>query len=391
MDEREDRVNILLVDDQPENLVALEAVLGGLGERLVAARSGRDALRRLLEDDFAVILLDVQMPEMDGFETAALIRQRDRSKNTPIIFVTAYSRGEADVARGYSVGAVDYIFKPLVPEILRSKVAVFADLFRKTMQVQRLAESLKQRTLELESANKDLESFSYSVSHDLRAPLRAICGFAEIVARRHRESLDQEGRHYMDNILEAGARMGQLIDDLLAYSRLGRTALRHQQVPLRPLLERVIDSMALRVAETGAEVDLPEDLPAVPGDTGLLERVLGNLIQNALAYRRPDVPLRVGVSCEAEPDHFLIRVRDNGIGIAPEHHERIFQVFQRLHGDDHPGSGIGLAIVRKSVRLMGGEVWVESAEGEGSTFCVRLPRSGCIPRLDVGRGRGGGG
>ncbi|MBI2909987.1 MAG: response regulator [Chloroflexi bacterium] len=370
-----ERVNILLVDDQSENLLALEAALGSLGENLVKALSGREALRRVLADDYAVVLLDVRMPDLDGFETAAIMRERDRTRYTPIIFLTAISKTEVHMATGYSLGAVDYIFKPINPDVLRSKVAVFADLFRKTRQVERLNARLQQRTSDLETANRDLESFSYSVSHDLRAPLRAISGFAEIITRRHSANLNEEGRHYVNNVVEACAHMNRLIDDLLAYARLGRQALRYEAVSLTAVLSQIREGCNGRLSDLGAKLSIAPDLPTVKGDRTLLHQTFSNLVDNALTYRRPEVPPQIDVTWEGDLDWCTIRVRDNGIGIAKEHQEKIFQVFQRLHGTDkYQGTGIGLAIVSKSVAMMGGQIRVESAVGEGSTFCVTLPR-----------------
>jgi signal transduction histidine kinase len=239
-----------------------------------------------------------------------------------------------------------------------------------------LERRVSERTAQLESANKELEDFSYSVSHDLRAPLRAISGFAQIIARRHRANLNDEGRHYVDNIVQAGAHMGKLIDDLLLYARIGRKAVRHDPVELRGLMLQVTESLAPRVTEIGAELSLPESLPAVNGDQTLLSEIFINLLDNALTYRRRDVPLRVAVSCQRHDGYSTISVSDNGIGIPSEYHQKIFNVFQRLHNEDeYPGTGIGLAIVKKSVELLGGQVWVESVVGEGSSFHVKLQRS----------------
>jgi PAS domain S-box-containing protein len=233
-----------------------------------------------------------------------------------------------------------------------------------------------ERTVQLQAANKELESFSYSVSHDLRAPLRAVSGFASIVARRHRANLNPEGQHYVDNIVHASERMGRLIDDLLTYSRLGRNGVRREPVALHDVFAALASDLAARLAETGGTLTIAEDLPVVVGDKTLLNQVFANLIENAVTYRKPDVPAQVAVTCRVEGDDVIVCVCDNGIGIAPEYHEKIFDVFQRLHNEDeYPGTGIGLATVKKSVQLLDAGVWVESAPGQGSTFCVKLLRN----------------
>ncbi|MEW5720570.1 MAG: ATP-binding protein, partial [Chloroflexota bacterium] len=240
---------------------------------------------------------------------------------------------------------------------------------------QELEQRVVERTAQLQAANKELESFSYSVSHDLRAPLRAISGFAEIVARRHRANLNEEGKHYVDNIVQASARMGQLIDDLLQYSRLGRAGVRRDPIALRDVFTPLASDLAARLKEIGGTLTISDDLPAVTGDRTLLSQIFSNLLENAITYRKADTPAQINVSWQGEDKSVIIRVSDNGIGIPPEHHEKIFNVFQRLHSEEeYPGTGIGLATVKKSVELLGGRVWVESEIGKGSTFFVKLPK-----------------
>ena len=239
-----------------------------------------------------------------------------------------------------------------------------------------LEELIKARTAQLQSANKELRAFAYSVSHDLRAPLRAIGGFADIIARRHRKSLNEQGQHYFDNIVQASEQMNRLIDDLLAYSRLGRQTVRRQPVPLGDLLAQVTTILTERVVKTGAQISLPppDTLPTLDSNWTLLNRVFTNLLDNALLYHRPGAPPRVAVSCQTEADRVIISISDNGIGIAPEFHEKVFNIFQRLHSQtDYAGTGIGLATVKKAVELLGGQISVDSAVGEGSTFYVELP------------------
>lgn len=234
---------------------------------------------------------------------------------------------------------------------------------------------LEERSAQLEKTNQQLESFSYSVSHDLRAPLRAISGFSQILARRHRDELSEEGRHFLDNIVEASAHMGQLIDDLLSYSRLGRKAIVLKPVALGQVLHNIGTTLQSRIVETGASLYIPDDLPAVTGDHTLLTQIFTNLIDNALTYRKTGVPAEVSVQWrDASNGQVIISIADNGIGIAPEHFEKIFSVFQRLHStDEYPGTGIGLAVVQKSVGMQDGKVWLESTPGSGTTFHVQMP------------------
>jgi two-component system sensor histidine kinase/response regulator len=226
-----DRVKILMVDDTPENLVSLEAALEILGEELVPARSGTEALRHLLEDDFAVILLDVKMPEMDGFQTAELIRSRKRSRNTPILFITGYKSDE-HLFRGYDLGAVDFLFKPLVPEILRSKVSVFVELSRNTALLRELNTTLEQRVAErtaelqtsneaLRQSNDDLKQFAYAASHDLQEPLRLVALYSQMLQRKYQGQLDEQANQFISFIVSGAHRMELLLRDLLAYSQVG--------------------------------------------------------------------------------------------------------------------------------------------------------------------------
>jgi light-regulated signal transduction histidine kinase (bacteriophytochrome) len=261
-------------------------------------------------------------------------------------------------------------------ELQEANRLLAVELQRRTadqQEIGRLHDDLKLRAGELERANEQLRAFSYSVSHDLRAPLRAITGFSQILARRHADRLDDQGRHFLQNILDASARMHRLIDDLLAYAQLGRHGLKLQATPLAELLAPILSDLASRLEQVHAVVSVAPDLPTVHGDATLLGQVFTNLLVNAIAYRRKNVSLEVSVSWRATAQGVCVLVKDNGIGIPKEHQEKIFEVFQRLHADDDvPGSGVGLATVKKAVALQGGRVWVESLPGEGSTFFVEL-------------------
>jgi two-component system sensor histidine kinase/response regulator len=383
-----DRVNILLVDDQPANLVALEAMLEELGQNLIRAGSGREALKSMLTHEFAVVLLDVKMPEMDGFETATLIRQRDKTRHTPIIFLTAADRSQTQAVRGYAVGAVDYLAKPIVPEFVRSKVAVFVELAKKTELLRRqadllraseqeareLAESQAELVRDLEHKNRELESFSYAVSHDLRAPLRRIESFSQAVQESQGERLDDAGRHYLERVREASRQMAQLIDDVLYLSRVTRAETREQDVDLSAVVQLLVDR--LREAEPAREVEVRiRPGVVVTADGQLLRIALQNLVDNAWKFtsRTPAARIEFGVTSVAgEPAYF---VRDNGAGFDMSYVERLFAPFQRLHlQSEFPGTGIGLATVQRIIYRHGGRVWAEGTPNQGATFHFTLGR-----------------
>ena len=230
-----------------------------------------------------------------------------------------------------------------------------------------------QRTLELKEANKELEDFVYSVSHDLRAPLRSVSGFAQIIDRRHKGSLNEEGRHYFDNIVKASRQMGELIDDLLKFSRLGRKSIQSENVPLDEVFKTAMETLSGSMEKTGARINLPEQMPVIQGDGTLITHLFINLLENAVKYRKPDEPPCIDVAFEIRDQTVIISIADNGIGIEPEYHDKIFNIFQRLHSQEaYPGTGIGLAAVKKAVQIMGGRVWVESAPGKGSVFKIKL-------------------
>lgn len=234
----------------------------------------------------------------------------------------------------------------------------------------------RQSALALAATRKELEAFLYTVSHDLRAPLRATCGFSELLQRRYADRLDDEGRRHLDNVIEASRYMDRLLHDLLAYSRVGQMTVVLQLVDLNGIVNRVLQVLREQLEATGATVQMPPSLPSVVGHPGLLEQVFLKLFDNALTYRQAWEPPRLVLWAAEDGAHLLLHLQDNGIGIAPAYHEKIFEVFQRLHHREaYPGTGIGLALVRKAVEQMQGTVWVTSAPGQGSTFTVRLWRS----------------
>jgi signal transduction histidine kinase len=384
----DDRVNILLVDDQPANLLALEAMLQELGQTIVKASSGRQALKWLLTNDCAVILLDVKMPEMDGFETAELIRQRGKSRHTPIIFLTAADRSHTQVVRGYAVGAVDYLVKPVVPEFVRSKVAVFVELAKTTALLRRqterlraseqaareLAETRATLVADLEQKNRELETFSYTVSHDLRAPLRRIDSFGKALGETQSGRLDEEGERYLSRIRSSSQEMTQLIDDVLYLSRVTRAEVRTQEVDLTALAEAIVQRLAEGDPGRSVDVRIRPGLTTL-GDGQLLRIALENLLENAWKFsaRQSDARIEFGVThVPGEPAYFI---RDNGVGFDMSYADRLFAPFQRLHlSSEFPGTGIGLATVQRIVYRHGGRIWAEGGVGQGATFHFTLGR-----------------
>jgi len=367
-----EKVKILAVDDQPDNLLSVEAVLESLGEELVTALSGREALRHLLEQDFALILLDVMMPEMDGFETAELIRRRERSRDTPIIFLTALGKSEEHLFRGYDVGAVDYIFKPIVPEVLRSKVSVFVELNRKTTLLKKHTELLQAKNAELSALNSELEAFSYTVSHDLRGPLNRMAGFSQALLESSSDKLDERGRLYVNRIHSSADRMCQLVDDLLGLARFTRAEMVHEPVNLSAIAEGIAADLRSRQEDRDVKFVIADGV-TVSGDSPLLTVVLTNLLENAWKFtsKQSDACIELGVQMHlGKPVYF---VRDNGVGFDMTLSHKLFTAFQRLHASsEFDGTGIGLATVERIIKRHGGNIWAESEVGRGATFYFTL-------------------
>jgi signal transduction histidine kinase/CheY-like chemotaxis protein len=490
------KIRLLLVDDNPENLISLEAMLHGITDEMVLARSGREALRHVLEhQDFAAILLDVKMPDMDGFETAELIRARRQNRNTPILFLTGF-RNDEQLFRGYDLGAVDFLFKPVVPEILRSKVAVFVELARSNQLLRQQAEILAKaelkfrslleaapdavlitqsdgaiihvnahmydlfgyergevrgrnirvlvpgwsfpaaglrsgelyavrrngsrfpidislsplqteegllitsvirdiserrkaeekirrlnaeleervasRTAELSRSNNALRQFAWAASHDLQEPLRMVVAYSQWLARDHGHQLDENGRQFLDFIVTGGSRMNNLLAGLRDYMQVSDSGGEElTRTDSENSLKLALSNLQSSIEKSGATITSGR-LPEVLSVPVLLVQVFQNLVANAIKYAKPDLPPRIHISAILNGAESIFTVEDNGIGIAPEYHERVFGVFRRLHSDG-AGTGIGLAITKAAVERWGGRIWVESELGEGAKFKFTAP------------------
>ena len=368
----ETKVDILLVDDDATKRFALKAVLAPLGQNVIEAASGSDALRQLLRQDFAVILLDVRMPVMDGFETAQLIRQRPRSELTPIIFVTALDRAETDMGRGYDLGAVDFVFAPVVPAIMRAKVSVFVELYKAQQELRRyrtqLERLVQERTTALTAINRELEAFSYSVSHDLRAPLLSFNGLNQSLLEDYGNALDPRAKDYLQRMRLASDRMTSVFDGLQMLFRLTSGEIHREQVDISAMARDVVDEMRAANPDRRAEVGISEGMTA-SADPRLAQILLTNLISNAFKFTAKEPAARIEIGSEMVDGDTRMFVRDNGVGFDMIYAHKLYGAFQRLHSQsEFPGAGIGLATVRRIVNRHGGRAWAEGAVGEGATF-----------------------
>ena len=423
----DDKVNILLVDDQAARLMTYETILAPLGQNLVCARSGFEALEKLMKEEFAVVLLDVSMPDMDGFEAASLIHEHPRFEKTPIIFVTGVHVTELDRLKGYKLGAVDYVYIPVVPEILRSKVSVLVELFCKrrdlkeanrnlasvntqlaeanqalqvenTRELEGLNRTLSQANAELASANRSLQSeiaqrarvelalkeadrhkdeFLAMLAHELRNPLAPIYSAVQLMRRKPLE--DPQLSWSRDVIERQIAHLSRLVDDLLDVSRItrGKINLTKEPIDIASLIARAVETTHPLILERAHQlaVDVPEESLKLLGDPTRLTQALGNVLSNAAKYTEPGG--RITVTARREGTEVTIRVADTGEGIPAELLPVIFNLFTQLDrtsGHAQGGLGIGLALVRRLVEMHGGSVTASSdGAGKGSEFIIRLP------------------
>lgn len=371
----ESKPKILLVDDKVENLKALETVLKGLNVELVKATNGNDALKETLHHDFALALLDIQMPDMDGYELAEILREEEKTANLPFIFISGIYTDQFHVFQGYEKGAISFITKPFQPEILINNVKHFILVHQHEETLKKLNEDLKGKNEELNFLNKELESFTYSVSHDLRAPLRAINGYSQILLQEHTDQIDQEVMRLLTIINGNAKTMGELIDNLLSLSKLGKREIQKGQVDMNALVQGVLEE--IKDTEAGKRVSWNiQELAACYGDYRLLRQVWMNLIANGVKYSGKKEEPQIEIRAEIKGNEIIYSIKDNGAGFDMQYADQLFGVFQRLHKPtEFEGTGVGLAIVQRIIYRHGGRAWAEGAVGEGASFYFSIPQN----------------
>jgi signal transduction histidine kinase len=398
-------VKILAVDDREDNLFSIETILDQEHYEIVKANSGRAALKILLQQhDFTLILMDVQMPDMNGFETASLIYERERLRHIPIIFITAHNQGEERMYEGYKMGGVDFIYKPINPELLKYKVSVFVELYQKTHQllnherkllaankklereieerkiseekIRLLNEQLVENNLQLKNTIEELDRFAYVASHDLQEPLRKILVFSDKIQTKYKDMIGDDMYRNLEKIVRASGRMQSLINDLLRFSRETTSNDDYSFVQLNSLVNEVLTDMEVDIEKSAAQIQVGP-LPRLWAIPSQMRQLFQNLISNAIKFRKPDEVPVIHIFTEGQKKEYTrIIVQDNGIGFDPKYSEEIFMVFKRLHSyHEFEGSGVGLSICKKIIERHNGMIRAESKPGTGSKFILDFPVS----------------
>jgi two-component system sensor histidine kinase/response regulator len=363
---------ILIVDDEKAQMEALLNTLQFEGYRTTGFSSPQKALAELKAGEYEVLLTDLKMPEMDGIELIRAARQKDPD----IVGIVMTGHGTIDTAvAAMQGGALDYVLKPFKLNAILTVIGRALETRRLRLENAMLQQREREQAAELAAAYRDLESFSYSVSHDLRSPLRAIRGFTEMYLEEFGSTVPEQGRTYLQRVAEGAERMDQLIEDLLKFCRFSRAPLRKQKVDLDAAVRRIIADLQAREPQRAVHIEIGE-LPPCDGDPSLLQQVLINLLSNAFKFTRQKQPAQIAVGSFVadSPVHpgsteRVYFVRDNGAGFNPKYADKLFGVFQRLHSaDEFEGTGVGLSIVQRVLQRHGGRIWAEGAPGQGATF-----------------------
>ncbi len=377
---------ILIIDDRTANIFALEKLLERPERFFLDATNGEDGLKLALANKIDLIILDVQMPAMDGFEVAKILKSSKRTKDIPILFASAEKKEPHSILKGFEEGAVDYLSKPLDPEVTKAKVAVLLkiqlqkrELIEKNRsleiadsQIKQLNSELKKNIAQLELVNKELESFSYSISHDLQAPLRILNGHSTILLEDYGDSLDDEAKRLLGSLQRNTRKMNDLIKDLLKFSKSGRQEVEKSEIDTVNLVNTII--LELETSTPPKATIILSPLLPVYADYSLVTQVWINLISNAIKYSAKNENPKIEIGSIQYENEIVHYVKDNGAGFDMKYANKLFGVFQRLHtATEFEGSGVGLAIVKRIISKHGGRVWAESKPNEGATFYFSLP------------------
>lgn len=358
---------ILVVDDTPDNLRLLSAILTQHNYEVRKALNSSQAIASVEADAPDLILLDIKMPGMDGFEICTALKQNPASQEIPIIFISALDDA-LDKVRAFAVGGADYITKPFQEAEVLARI-------QNQLHILTLQGQLKAQNEELARSNQALEQFAYIVAHDLQQPLQSIIGYSKIISLQCSSSLTIPAQGYLEKISEAGNRMQHLIKDLLSYAQIGKDRRDSITQDGNIILKKALDNIDIALKTSRAKLDYPTFPPLLGNETQLIQ-LFQNLIGNAIKFSRPDtVPVIMITVGQQNQNYWLFEIQDQGIGISPKNLRAIFELFQRVDkANDIPGTGIGLAICKKIVESHGGEIWASSELGVGTKFSFTLPR-----------------
>ncbi len=361
----ESKYVILVVDDHPQNIELLEIYLAPFGYEIVTAQSGQEALDKLSVKPIDLILLDVMMTGMDGFEVTRRIKNDPRYKQLPVILLTALRETE-DRVMGIEAGCDDFISKPIDKMELLARV-------KSLLKLKTYNDQLNLALKELERSNAELQQFAYVASHDLQEPLRMISSYLQLIEQRYSDKLDADAHDFINFAVNGAIRLQSLIIGLLEYSRVGTHGKSFIQIDVKSVLERVLKDLEVQINETGAVVEYGE-MPVIVADESQISRLFQNLIQNAIKFRRKGVTPLIKISLREIGKYHEFCINDNGIGIEEQYFDRIFAIFKRLHSqDEYPGTGIGLSLCKRIVERHEGKIWIESQSGKGSSFFFTIP------------------
>jgi signal transduction histidine kinase len=349
---------ILNVDDYDPSRYARTKVLRQAGFEVLEAATGKDALRVMAEASPALVLLDVNLPDISGFDICRQIKKNPKTSSTTVLHISASSVQSYHQVHGLDSGADSYLVEPIDPGVLIATVKAF-------LRARQAEEALRK-------SNEELEWFTYRVAHDLNEPLRTVTAHVQLLEMELAGNLDKSAAECMNFVVDGAQRMRLFIEELLRYARAMHSDRQMGTLNSESMLRRVMGNLEAAINDSGAKISF-DSLPEVTADTGV-EHVFQNLISNAIKYKRPDAAPEIHISARPDGDAWLFSVKDNGIGIEPRYQQSIFRIFQRLHSPEVPGYGIGLALSQKVIQAHGGAIWVESELGAGSTFYFTLPR-----------------